>query len=760
MPIYCYDIECLSNLLTATFINVEDEVDKHVFYIGLDKKEPDDIKKFLNQKMTLVGYNNHSYDDPMLRFILGYRGISLNSDLHSLSNKLVDDVYRSDKQILQLRYPRDIQYSWNSVDLMRILAFDKLGISLKQVAINLKWKKIQDMPISHLEHVSLNQLPLILDYNLNDVLITKALYEELTPIREMRKQLSDIYHVDLTSASDSRVANLILENIYANELKTDIRTIKDMRTRRDKVLLGDCIAKFVKFQTPQLQALYDRVSATYVYQYNNYRNGNWFTYKDGIVFGGCSFVLGIGGLHSEDAPGVFVTDEKFIIQDADVASYYPNLIINNNFYPQHLGPRFITVLEKITAERLAAKKSGDKVKADGLKITVNSIFGKMGSDTFWLLDVKQMLSTTLSGQMGLLMLIEDLVINGIQVISSNTDGVVCKIPRELESKYKEVCKNWENKTNLELEFTSYKKYVRRDVNSYITEKLDGTTKEKGAFVKEVDLKKSYHMPIVAKALYAYFIKGIPVRQTLEECADIMEFCLSQKSGANFGIELHTSKGIQKLQKTNRYFVSKTGGLFMKRDQHSKKLTGLNVGRLVKILNDYDSSIPFSSYEVDLAFYEKQVMKIVDEIEPKQLTLFDFSGLAPSVIIKAPVSAPAEDKEERINVKDINKMGKNQRLARIESVVKNNQRVENINYRYVYIIDFEFKTMTADIYCLGKGVRQSIKINKSAYKKNKIQKGQIVYCLKFEKLDGAHCIANYEITDDIKEINQELTGDNE
>jgi DNA polymerase elongation subunit (family B) len=162
----------------------------------------------------------------------------------------------------------------------------------------------------------------------------------------------------------------------------------------------------------------------------------------------------------------------------DVASYYPNLIINNGFYPSHLGPRFIEVLKTITKERMQAKKDGDKVKADGLKITINSIFGKLGYEYFWLFDAKQFISTTVNGQLGLLMLIEQLYLGGINVISANTDGVVCSIPRELEATYYKIAKEWEKKTGLELEFTPYKKYIRRDVNSYITEKPDGDTKEK------------------------------------------------------------------------------------------------------------------------------------------------------------------------------------------------------------------------------------------------------------------------------------------
>ena len=471
---YAYDLETLKNLFTATFVNADDENDEDtkVFVIGLGRDDRQELVSFLKNKITLVGYNNDSYDNAMIRYLLGYKGNNANADLYRISSMLVSDSFTGDKALQKLRYPRDIQYPWKSIDLMRILAFDKLGISLKQVAINLKWHRIQDMPVAHDAHVHESQVDMVLDYNLNDTLITKRLYQEIKPLRDLRTDLSKLYGVDLTSASDSRIANLVLGKMYSTELGIDISEIKDLRTVREKVLLRDCIADFVEFKSPQLSEVLDRVSSTFVYEHTNYR------YSEKIYFADCSFSLGIGGLHTEDAPGMFVTDDKYIIQDMDVASYYPNLIINNKFYPEHLGEDFIKVLNKITAERLEAKRSGDKVKADGLKITINSIFGKLGFAYFWLQDAKQMLSTTVSGQMGLLMLVEELHLNGIHVISANTDGIVCKIPRELESKYYEITKEWEKKTNLELEFTQYKKYVRRDVNSYITEKADGKTKEK------------------------------------------------------------------------------------------------------------------------------------------------------------------------------------------------------------------------------------------------------------------------------------------
>ena len=66
---------------------------------------------------------------------------------------------------------------------------------------------------------------MIMDYNMNDVLITKRLYEEIEPLRRLRDELGHIYNTNLSSASNSRVANIILEKIYAEELKANMADI-------------------------------------------------------------------------------------------------------------------------------------------------------------------------------------------------------------------------------------------------------------------------------------------------------------------------------------------------------------------------------------------------------------------------------------------------------------------------------------------------------------------------------------------------------
>jgi len=677
----------------------------------------------------------------MLRYLFSKENDNICKSLYNLSSKLVDDNFRRDADILKLRYPKNGSF-WKSIDLMKMMAFDRMGVSLKQVAINLKWPKIQDIPIEPSQPVNKNQLDLIVKYNLNDVDITIALYNALKEKIEFRRELSELYGIDFSSASDSRIANLIIEKVFAEETHADMEKVKTLRTPCKKVLLGDCIASYISFETPVLKELYDRISSTYVYDYNKYR------YSENIYFANCKFSLGIGGLHSEDKAGIFLSDDNYLIQDMDVSSYYPNIIINNNFYPSHLGPAFIDILKKLTKERIEAKEKGYKVKSEALKITINSLFGKLGADTFWLYDPKKMISTTITGQLGLLMLIEKLDLAGIQVISANTDGIICKIDRGLLDKYYEIAKQWEKLTNLNLEFTPYKLYVRRDVNSYIAVSYpEEKVKEKGVFMTDIDLKKAYRMPIVPKALREYFVNGIPVMETIEKSKDIMDFCISQKAGSNFIMELHETTGITTLQKTNRFYVSNSGGAIMKRDKQTGKLIGLYVGNTVRLLNDYDPDIPFEKYDVNFAFYYEEIMKIINEIEPNQRPLFeldDFSGNG--LLIKKASEGANKFNVEENTAKNLNKLGKNQLNKQVSNIVSSLGRIPDISGRYIYITEFNHKDMEIEFYCLKKGTYERIYVDRNAYKETQLFPGQIVYCIEFGVKDNRHILKKYKIVE--------------
>lgn len=117
----------------------------------------------------------------------------------------------------------------------------------------------------------------------------------------------------------------------------------------------------------------------------------------------------------------------------------------------------------------------------------------------------------LAGQLLLLDLIEKIE-PYCKLIQSNTDGLFMKVEKESDiDLIKEVAKEWETRTRLDLEWDVYEKIYQKDVNNYIIIDKDQKYKSKGAYVKKLN-NLDYDLPIVNKALIEYFTKGIPVEK--------------------------------------------------------------------------------------------------------------------------------------------------------------------------------------------------------------------------------------------------------
>jgi len=274
-------------------------------------------------------------------------------------------------------------------------------------------------------------------------------------------------------------------------------------------------------------------------------------------------------------------------------------------------------------ERLEAKKNKEKIKAEALKISVNSIYGKLGSDYGFLMDKQALYSVTVNGELYLLMLIEKLHLAGIQCIYSNTDGITCRVKKSQLQEYYDICDEWQNYTGFILEFAEYKKFILKDVNNYIVIDKDNKVKIKGDFVTDISLSKGYDAPIVAKALYAYFVQGTPVKDFLLNHKNIYDFCIAQKTGPEFITELHYIDGfehkIDNLQKNNRYYVSTSGGYLYKKYKDRNERKSLVAGHVTQIFNDYFES---DDYKINYGYYSKRVNDIINKVqENNQLKLF-------------------------------------------------------------------------------------------------------------------------------------------
>jgi DNA polymerase elongation subunit (family B) len=596
-----------------------------------------------NKQKWLVGYNNKYFDNQLLNYIvINYPILSILKEEY-LTKDIYDfmlTIIQNDNTEYKYRLP------FQSVDLMKVGNVQQK--SLKLVAVNLNWPLIQDLPINYTSKINDEDLETIYNYNLNDVLITEQLYNKLITDINVRWEIGQKYGLDLMSEPDSGMANRIMEKMYSEASGIPVKDLREMRTERKIIHYENIVFPNIEFKTPHLQEFLKEI-----------RSQKWFKsqpfFSKSVIVGGVKYKLGIGGIHSDDKPGLFedkwkspLTGGMHII-DCDIASMYPKLMVNNNLYPAHLSKLFLNLYENIIKQRLEAKKLGRDTEAYVLKILVNSVFGKTLFEHHWLYDPLVGLRITINGQLYMLMLIESLELAGIRVISANTDGLVSLVPDNRLFDYKTVCKSWELFTKFELEFTEYTKYVRRDVNNYITIKTNGNVKEKGEFLQfdEISLKQGIDKPIVSKALYNLFVKDIPIETTIYNEQNIYSFCTAKKTDNKFTNEFHTLENglyhIEELQKTVRFYVSTNGGTLYKVQKYIEpevknymsgygdinpnagktgtKYISYCVNRKVSILNNNKDTKDIKDYNIDYGYYIKEVNKIVDEIINPQLKLW-------------------------------------------------------------------------------------------------------------------------------------------
>ena len=604
---YIYDIETYVNYFGIIFKDPKTGVIKE-FIIYKDRNDLNKLRQFILFEVDwLIGYNNFYFDNQLLNYICSNEEITVQ-DIYNLAYRIINS--RDDFWEYKYNLP------FKSIDLMKVGNLQK---SLKLVAVNLKWPKIQDLPIEWNNAITDDQLELMHKYNLNDVEITEALYNKLLPEIKVRAEAEKLYNVSLISESDSGMANRLMEKFYSEATGQSKHEFKKLRTERNIVFFSSVVFDDIIFDDHNLRELLKDIKKHVYYKTQKFFNRT-------VSYGGIKYQLGIGGIHSMDTGTIFESDENTELIDCDIDSMYPTLIINNRLKPEHLDRRFIAKYKEVKDRRIKAKKNGDKIEAATFKIVLVSTWGKFKNEHHWLYDPLTALQITINGQLYILMLIEALTTAGFQVISANTDGLITIVPKDRKNEYNRVCKEWSIYTNFELEFTNYTKYIRKDVNNYIAVKTDGSTKEKGEFLlpDEKSLMQGYDKPIVSIALRKYFLEGKNIVNFIKDHKDIYDFCIAKKTDKKFKNEYHTIKGddihIEQIQKSVRYYVSTRGGILYKYNEENDNYISYCANKYVKIFNDYEEKL-FEEYEIDYNYYIGETQKIIDLIEDRQLKLF-------------------------------------------------------------------------------------------------------------------------------------------
>ena len=513
---FVFDCEVYPNYFLVCFRSV---VSKQVVYFEMFDGCALDIPKlrWVLLNFCIIGFNSRAFDVPILQLALA--GATCEQLKDASDSIIKDDVRAWD--ILKKWKIEEANY--NHIDLIEVAP---LNGSLKIYGGRLHCKRMWDLPFAPDSLLSHEQMLITRWYCLNDLDQTELLFESLSEQIELRERMGYEINKDLRSLSDAQIA----ETVISHELKK-LGVYPKKQDVQEGTVYRYQPPDFINFATSYMQEIYSRIQTfDFVVGDDGYvkQPAELETLK--IKIGGSEYQMGMGGLHSCEVKAIHKASQDVRLFDRDVASYYPRIILNCRLFPEHLGEVFLEVYGKLVQKRLQAKAAGNKIEADSLKITVNGVFGKLGSKWSFMYAPNLLFQVTLTGQLSLLMLIEQLELAGILVVSANTDGIVFKFPVELETAHQTVINWWQTTTGFETDCVEYTALYSRDVNNYIAVKKNGSTKNKGAFAnpwKDYNsifrLHKNPTTTVCIEAVENYLINGVPLADTIRACTDMRKF---------------------------------------------------------------------------------------------------------------------------------------------------------------------------------------------------------------------------------------------
>jgi hypothetical protein len=445
-----YDIETIKDLFSLTAINIDTE-EVCQFVISKYRNDYEALILWLKDCELMVGFNNVDFDFPVIFWMMSTRQ-------PKRPRNIAMGIYRQAQKIIRKRDEGEFTMVRNppirQMDLYRIHHYnnDARATSLKFLSMNMGMENVMDMPLRHDTEVEEYQIPIILEYNLNDVLVTFELYKRSQSKIKLREVMSEKYGIDMTNFPDTGIGEYIVLKKLSEKLKVSLPALKQCRTFRPNLKLKDVILPSISFQTPEFNKILEAFKGMVV---NETRKS-----EDLIaVVDDVEYYFGFGGIHGCRGNGVYRN-----VRSVDIASCYPSLSVSQGFYPKQFGVAFIEVYAEIKKERSLHPKGSDENIA--LKLAQNGVFGKSNSEFSPFYDPFFFFQITINGQLLIAMLCERITTSGAgKIIMVNTDGFECEV-KDLD-KFTNICKKWEQKFGLELEHNSFKTLAVRDVNNFI-----------------------------------------------------------------------------------------------------------------------------------------------------------------------------------------------------------------------------------------------------------------------------------------------------
>lgn len=570
-------------------------------------------------KYIFCGYNIIHYDNPIINYIITNREELCTltwSDICLKLFSLSQEIVTSSGEGFQSWHKWKYMIYFDTFDLLTMLYSNKLRVGLKEMQVTMQYRNVQEYEGDFTQNLPLDKFEEMIAYNENDVDSTEELLYRCKADIDLRLSIENEYGVKVLNKDGVNIGMKIITQKYLEKTGLTWNQIKDLRSPCDKIALKEVILPIVNFKTPLLQEILHELKQQVV---SPGRKG----YEKHFLLDNVKYTIGVGGIHTVNEPEQFIPEEGWIISDVDVTSLYPSMIIEHQFYPQHLGKEFLDVYSNIKAERVEAKRNKNKVKDATLKLALNGLSGNLQNEHNFCYSPFTVMQIRMNGQLFLLMLAERLIEIGCTILQANTDGLFVLRKIADEQKFQQVCKEWEQITKLGLEEDRFEAFYQFAINDYLAikegykeTKNPDYLKKKGLFIDKVSLGKGMKPIIIPEAINKYLSDRIPISETIRNCKDLNKFITYQKVNKKFKVE-YNNKFIPRI---NRYYIATNGYNLFKFDPSTNKYISLLSGVGVIIVNNFDKIAEFPT-NIDYNYYIAEANKIVKSFKCKQLTLF-------------------------------------------------------------------------------------------------------------------------------------------
>lgn len=518
------------------------EVDGVQIYLNVGKVRERANESLLNGDYVFVGFNNKAYDNFLIEDILQNRPtnyIKLKSDsvIKKRPSQFIDFLNLDTKEQMQPGF------SLKKFESMSGMAVEESSI-----------------PFDYKDVFTIEQILEVCHYNIQDLRATIKLYKTRKDYFDGKELLVKEYSTSKTSinySNGSTAASYLMGRDKLENFEPEDPDIYGVPTGV-KLFLENALKVSPEISHVKTKAEREKVMRK-----------EWTSLV--MEDHGMVYTWGFGGLHS--AKGRIETNKrgtKKIVYDVvdetdvqqwDSGSHFPNIMLRDNLLGQVTNK-----FRNLVTERLKNKALGNPL-AGTQKIIINSVYGLLRLQSSKLYNPKSAIRVNVSGMVAIYNLANhlDLVGNVYQV---NTDGIAFKpYPDVTQETLDNIKQRWEDEFKLQLEVSSFKRLIQRDVNNYIAVKQNDKLKLKGGAVGQangVDVTKASKPTIIDHMLVEKLVYDRPFITTVQE-GEFRDYCFTLKSMKS---STQTGKMVDENGKVfdnevNRTYATKSGGKVLK-----------------------------------------------------------------------------------------------------------------------------------------------------------------------------------------------------